>query len=53
MSEVIALSYFTAKEKKYTCSFPFHQTVYRVCEIELINVSIRHMLGPHATSTHF
>lgn len=53
MGEVIALFYFTAKGKKMYLQFPFSSDCLQSVEIELINISIRHMFGPHATSTHF
>lgn len=55
MAEVICAILPCSKEKKiYVLAvFLFVGLLTEPVEIELINISIRHALGPHATSTHF
>lgn len=54
MGGVIALSYFTVKGKKNLLAVSvFIRLFTESVEIELINISVRHLFGPYATCTHF
>lgn len=41
------------KKKKVLAVFLFVRLLTEPVEMELINIAIRHTLGPRATSTHF